>query len=97
MHLKTNSRHARSGEMRGWLYCNLGKSDYQLMQPGTPSFLTTLDRKQFKHLCQDNWTLKSLCEFQYLQFYLQKSLIKERYAGGLFYRNGCPMPVLLVN
>ena len=27
---------------------NLGKSDYQLMQPRTPTFLTTLDSKHVK-------------------------------------------------
>ena len=29
---------------------NLGKSDYQLMQPRTPTFLTTLDSKHDKPL-----------------------------------------------
>ena len=32
---------------------NWGKSDYQLMQPRTPTFLTTLDSKHVKHLCRD--------------------------------------------
>ena len=50
--LLRNSRHARSGEMRRRLPTtavqNLSKSDYQLMQPQTLIFLTTLDSKHVK-------------------------------------------------
>ena len=46
--LLTNSRHARSGEMRCRLYQTLGKSDYQLMRPATLTFLPTLDSKHVK-------------------------------------------------
>ena len=49
--LLANSRHARSGEMRrGYTTAirNLGKSDYQLMQPRTPTFFAKFDSKHVK-------------------------------------------------
>ena len=43
------------------------------------------------HLCRDDWTFElNYCNFTF------KISDKTTFAGGLFYRNGCPMPVLLM-
>ena len=78
-----NSRHARSGEIKCRLYCsqNLGKSDYQLMQPRTLTILKLhWTASMLNTFAQINGHLNPFVNSNYCNF----TLMKQCYASGVF-------------
>ena len=97
---KVNSRHARSGEMRRWLYYShpqFGKVRLPTKAAKNTDFLNYIGQQTCENTFAwingllNPFVSSNNCNFTF------KITDKKRYARGLFYRNGCPMPVLLVN
>ena len=95
--LLTNSRHARSGEMRRRLYYCHPKSRQVRLQTNAatkPDFHNQFGLQTcYTTFAEINGHLNPFVNSNNCNF----TLIKQCYAGGVFRRNGCEMPVLPVN